>query len=668
MRRLGVWTTILLAGCAAKASPELDEHHPMVAGLVATLMKYQHYEPRDVDDGLSVAWMDSYLETLDPNRMIFLRSDVEEFKRWERDLDDDIRERKPKLQAAEKIYERYQERMAQRINSVQVYLKTDIDLTADEIWRYDRSEAEWPKTDADADALWQKRIKNEIIIRELAEGVDRERSDITETLQNRYTRILRDTASANANDMLELYLGAFTRTFDPHSAYFKPATNEDFEIEISNSLEGIGARLQAEGDYTLVKDIVPGGPAERDGELQPGDKIIAVGQGADEPEDVVGMRLDRVVRLIRGKKNTEVRLTVIPVDDQDTTRVVDITRDKVLLSESDADAKVIEVNGQKLGVIDVPSFYVDNTRRLGVDRYHGVAEDVERLSKELREQDVDGLILDLRGNGGGSLREAVEMAGLFIDKGPMVQVRDRDGETETLSDPAPGLVYEGPMVVLTDPLSASASEIVAGALQDYGRAVVVGAETTHGKGTVQQLLDLDHFFRRLVGGQPEARSGALKLTIQKFYRVSGGSTQNRGVRSDVVLPSGWDGLDVYESDLENALAYDEIAPARYTPVGDLTDVLPTLQQKSAARVAANEDFTELIEQVAQREKDSEEDTISLNLETRRAEQAAEQAADRSDTDDAGIEEETEREPDVTDDFILMEAGAILNDWIALTPS
>lgn len=660
--RLWHLVAVMLAGCSAKASPEFDpdstptlaEHHPMVASLVTTLLRYQHYDPRNIDDALSEAWLEDYLASLDFNRMIFLASDIEEFSRFADALDDDVTSKKPQMEAATFIYARYQERLAERIASAQAALKAPIDLHGSEAWEIDRTEAPWPASAAEADALWRLQVMEQVLLAELA-GTDR--AEILSRLERRYDRNLKDVLSADANDVMEHYLTALTQNFDPHSTYFKPASSDDFDIDISNAVEGIGAQLRTDGMYTTVVRIIPGGPADLDGRLQPGDKIIAVGQGAKEPEDIIDLRIDRVVRQIRGKKGTEVRLTVIPVDavNNSETRVIGLIRDQVALTESDAEKSTLEVGDHTFGVISVPSFYMDSSGRKETDpEYKSAASDTRRLLVELQQEEIDGLILDLRGNGGGSLYEAVELAGLFVTRGPMVQVRDREGNNEVLRDPDGSIVYDGPLVVLTDPLSASASEIVAGAIQDYGRGVVVGAQTTHGKGTVQQIIDLDMFVSRMTGGSSAARSGALKVTTQKFYRVSGGSTQNRGVLSDVVLPSPWDGLDVYESDLDNALPWDEIAPARYSAV-DAIPGLDALKERSAGRVAASEDFQTLLSDLAERERLSEETTISLNIDER-----------RKLIDDHG--EEAEESEEEVNDFILDEAGAILSDIIELSES
>lgn len=664
MRNLRATSTVIIsllaAGCTARAAPELADHHPKVAHLVVNLMEYEHYEPKKIDDDFSAAWLEAYLERLDPAHMIFLQSDVDEFQKYGTQLDDMVRQRKPDLSAGLDIYGRYQDRLAERTAAVERVLSGDIDLHTDDTWVLEDDPQGWPQSAAAADELWRKRITNDVLISELQDeqGIDRSREEIVESIRKRYDRKLKDVQSSGSADMLGAFLSAFSETFDPHSTYFKPADDDNFAINMSNSLEGIGARLKVDGDYTVVEDVIPGGPAALDGELQKGDRIIAVAQGRDKPEDIIGMRLDRVVAQIRGKKGTEVRLTVIPVDEPDQTRIIDITRDEVLLSESDAEGEVIEKDGRRYGLIEVPSFYIDQNRPLPGGGYYGASADVKRLVGELEAQDIDGLILDLRGNGGGSLSEAVAMAGLFIDRGPIVQVRDRDNTTEVLDDPDPSLVYDGPMVVLTDALSASASEIVAGALQDYGRAVVVGAEQTHGKGTVQRVVDLDYFLSQAWG--VKARSGGLKLTIQKFYRVSGGSTQNRGVHSDIVLPSYWDGLDLFESDLDNALAYDEIDAARFRRVGDVSAVLPALREKSAARVAESEPFQELIEYLSEREADQSRSALSLNIDTRRQELKKDsEEEDESPSADAD---------DRSKDFILQEGAAVLGDWITLQGS
>jgi len=636
-----------LVGCMARASTTPEIHHSIIANMVATFLNYQHYAPQKIDDDLSKRWLDTYIDDLDFNRMIFLSSDIEEFKQWSFKLDNDILLREPKLSAATQIYNRYQQRVQERMAAAQQHLTQPIDLSQNMSWEPDRSEAQWPATGAEADELWRLRIMEQVLLGDLQ---DRPREESVEILQRRYERFEREVSGSEAVDIIEYYLGALTHSFDPHSAYFKPATSDNFDIEMSNAVEGIGAQLRTEDEYTVVVAILPGGPADIDGTLQPGDKIAAVAQGNGEPVDIIDMHIDKVVRMIRGEKGTVVRLTVLPADgDYGDIREIPLVRDQVVLTESDASSEVIEVGGHSIGVIEVPSFYVDMVAlSQGDPNYRGVSKDVEKHLVELQQQSVDAVILDLRDNGGGSLTEAVRMTGLFIDRGPVVQIRDKDGRIEVLDDPERGQVYGGPLVVLTSPLSASASEIVAGAIQDYGRGIVIGAETTHGKGTVQQVVDLDRFLGE------EGLAGALKLTTQKFYRASGSSTQQRGVRSDVVLPSPWDGLDVYESDLDNALAWDQINAARYSTLDDISSLLPALQQQSATRVANSEDFQRLQENLQEREERLNETSVSLNINIRRQEIENEESADSSD-------EESEEEGE---DFILLEAASVLNDFLA----
>ncbi len=638
---------LTLAGCSALAELPLDksgETEPAVARLVATLLAQYHYDGRTPDDAIAREWMENYLQNLDFNHVFFLQSDVDAFMALATTLDDDIRSPKPKLDVAKRIYDRYRQRVAERVADANAILDGPIDLTDDESYRFDRKDAPWPRDAAEARELWRKRIEEQFILGALA---GRSEDDTRDLLRKRYHRLLTDVNAAEPMDILERYLTAFTTTFDPHTVYFKPATQDNFDIEMQNSLEGIGASLRTVGEYTVVAGLIPGGPAEKGGELQVNDKIIAVAQGDGEPVDVIDLHIDKVVQQIRGKKGTEVRLTVIPADatDPGETRVVRIIRDKVVLADSDADLTIHEVEGRRYAVIEVPSFYADPSGS-------SASRDVERILRQdmLADGPIEGVILDLRQNGGGSLQEAVNMTGLFIDRGPVVQIRDGGGDVEVLSDRRRGMAWEGPLVVLTSPLSASASEIVAGALQDYGRALVVGSRTTHGKGTVQTLIGLSDMMARF--GRKPPRAGALKLTTQKFYRVNGASTQVKGVMADVVIPSPWDGLDVYEADLDNALPWDTIAPVSYTPVGRLQPLLPELQAASEARVASSEAFQKMAEARAERERLKREKTVSLNLAVREKEKR-EGPTEPNDTEDGQTSKE---------DPVLDEALRVLADY------
>lgn len=641
---------LALGSCSALAE------HPVFGGssgnesgiavVVSGMLSSYHYAGRPVDDAVAAQWVDAYLDGLDYGRMVFLASDVDEFRALAPAMRDDLRSRAPTMAVAHQIHARYVERTRERITAANAILAGPIDLTDDEVFAFDRKGAPWPATAEAANDLWRQRIEEELIrgaIREKPEEATRE------LLRKRYHRLLTDVVSAEPMDVIERYLTALSQVYDPHTAYFKPATHDNFDIEISNSLEGIGASLLTEGEYTVVKELIAGGPAQRGGVLQKEDKIIAVAQGDGEPVDVVDLRIDKVVKLIRGKKGTEVRLTIIPASavDPGETRVVPIVRDTVVLADSNAKFEVKEIGGRKLAVIDVPSFYLD------VRNKRSVSSDVERILKQEMGK-VDGVVLDFRRNGGGSLPEAVALTGLFIKRGPVVQIRERDGSVESLDDRDPSVAWAGPLMVLTSPVSASASEIVAGAIQDYGRGIVVGSKTTHGKGTVQTVIDLSDMMARItrnVGPQ----AGALKLTTQKFYRITGSSTQVRGVEADVVIPSIWDGLDVYEADLDRALPWDEIAGVSFAPLGDAKAAAPALQAKSAARVAKHEGFAEIAEVVAERERLKQSKSVSLVLEKRLAERKREL--------DELAEAPDETKPKPEDDVVLQEALAVMVDWL-----
>ena len=661
-----LWLVSGMLSCCAWGAPETTSRDGSVAGVVALLLEHQHYAPQRVDDELSRRWLAAYLESLDANHMIFLDADVAEFvKRYGTSLDDDIGKTRPRLDAATDIYARYETRMAERLTAARATLAGELRMDTDETWEPDREDAPWPATAAEADDLWRRLVIDQVLRGEL---LDQPRDEVVKRLTKRFDRLEDGTQDVERDDVLEIYLDALTRLFDPHTAYFKPATIDNFDIEVSNAVEGIGARLRYEDDYTIVDDVLAGGPASLDGRLQPGDRITAVAQGDEDFVDIVGMRLDHVVRLIRGKKGTPVRLMIIPVDEpnQSTTRTIALVRDEVLLTESDADMHVLEGADGKIGVIDLPSFYADmEAMSNGDGPWRGATADVSRLLDELKAQEVDGIILDLRDNGGGSLREAVQMAGLFLDKGPVVQVRSGEGRVEVLDDEDAGAAWSGPLLVLTSPLSASASEIVAGAIQDDGRGLIVGAETTHGKGSVQQVLDLDPLMERMYGKSPDgSRAGALKITTQLFYRVSGSSTQNKGVHSDIALPSPWEGLDVYESDLDNALPWHQIAATRYAPAGDLSGLIPELQRRSSTRVSGSEDFTELDALLDRRDEARARKVLSLNLEARRALQEPEEPELPGDEATDPDKEASEADA-LAHDFILQEAAAILRDQISL---
>jgi carboxyl-terminal processing protease len=639
---------LALAGCSALAEHPSQTIEPgtteaRVAHAVGQMLQSYHYNRRDIDDVVAVEWMDAYLESLDYNRSFFLDADIKEFRAAAKTIDDDLRSSEPTLALATTIYQRYQQRVAERVEAAYRILDEGVDLTDHEEYMFDRSEAPWPADKAAADELWRKRIEEQYILGALQK---KDPADTEDLLRKRYHRLRNDISASESMDVLERYLTALTHVYDPHTTYYKPASADNFDIEMANSLEGIGASLRTIGEYTVVMDLIAGGPAERGGELEPKDKIIAVAQGSEEPVDVVDLPIDKVVKLIRGKKGTEVRLTVIPADAEDPseTEVISIVREKVVLADSIASFEIKEVDGKRFAVVDIPSFYVDTKGKQSASR------DLERiLTEEMGE--VDGVILDLRQNGGGSLAEAVRMSGLFINKGPVVQIRELDGSVEAMNDTDPTMAYDGPLMVLTSPFSASASEIVAGVVQDYGRGIIVGSKQTHGKGSVQTVIDLT----RVMGRFAQIRgieAGALKLTMQQFYRVNGHSTQVKGVAADVVIPSPWDGLDIYEGDLDHALPWDAIDGVSHATYGEPSSFAPKLQVASTERVKAHPEFQQMAEDLLEREQRKADKVVSLNLEQRRTELGGDDDNDADEDDDA------------EQDIVLDEALFVMRDYIA----
>jgi carboxyl-terminal processing protease len=494
-------------------------------------------------------------------------------------------------------------------------LGEEFDFSRDETYRFDRREAPWPADTAAADRLWRKRVKNDVLTL-VAAG--KEREEITKTLRKRYERIRNSTFQVNAEDVFQSFMNAYTTAIDPHSAYFSARTSENFDISMRLSLEGIGAVLSADTDYTEVQRVIPGGPAARSGQLHPEDRIIGVAQDeGGEMVDVIGWRLDDVVDLIRGPKGTVVRLEVLPATQgpEGRARIVRLVRDEIKLEEQAASADVIELDGGgRIGVIDVPTFYSDFAAQARGDRnFRSTTRDVRHLISGLQDKGLDGLIIDLRGNGGGSLAEALELTGLFIDRGPIVQTRDSSGRIEINPDPDPGIAYGGPLAVLVDRNSASASEIFAGAIQDYRRGIIIG-EPTFGKGTVQNIVDLNRFVP-----SDDYDYGRLKTTIAQFYRVSGGSNQHKGVVPDIVFPTATTAEDYGERSLDHALPWDQVEPARYVPASAPVDSFTEVRHRHEQRIKRDPMFRVLLEEERLAQENADRTTVSLNLEERKAE-------------------------------------------------
>jgi carboxyl-terminal processing protease len=571
----------------------------------------RHYEKQRLDDALSGKIYDLYLESMDGTRSYFLASDIKEFEQYRFKLDDGLI--KSNLDAPFVMYNRLQQRVTERLSFLLKQLPEKAkayDFSKNEKLSLDREEVEWSKNSEDLDELWRKRLKNSILNLRLA---DKDDNDIYELLSKRYRNQLNRTHLANEDDGFQVYMNSVTHAFDPHTAYFSPRNTENFNINMSLSLQGIGAVLQTEDEHTKVVRLVPAGPAAKAGQLQTADKITGVGQGDEDIVDVIGWRLDEVVDLIRGAKGTTVRLEIIPSEANDLkTQIINIVRDEVKLEEQSAQKEIIEIpkgnKTLKIGVIDIPTFYIDfQGRQEGKKDFKSTTRDVERLVNELKQENVEGIIIDLRNNGGGSLDEALSLTDLFIDRGPVVQVRYSNGYVQVLPEAKnqkPGIVYTGPIAVLTNRLSASASEIFAGAIQDYGRGIIVGGQT-FGKGTVQSVLPLEH--------------GQLKLTQAKFYRVSGDSTQHKGVIPDILFPSLFDKEKIGESALDEALAWDTIRPAGYTSKRDFQQWLPVLRENHQSRIETSPDFIYLNNQKDLMTKLRQRTDISLNEKLRKQE-------------------------------------------------
>lgn len=582
--------------------------------LVCKLVSRHHISHAEIDDVISGMLLDRFIEELDPKKLYFTKSDVDELDRFRTSLDDQVRE--GDCQFAYKTFERYLQRIDERTALAHRLIDAEHDFTIDEEIVTDADAIDWAKTDAEIRERWRKRIKYDLLLLKI-DGTPLK--EARERLHKRYHNIRSMMRQTEKFEMLEIFLSSLTHCFDPHSSYMSPQTWEDFEISMKLELQGIGAALKSEDGYVTVAQIVPGGAAEKDGRLKVGDKIIGVGQGEDdELVDVVEMKLTRVVRMIRGDKGTKVRLQV--KKEAGKIEEYTLTRQVIELKSQEVRGEIIHTHDRiggrdfRIGVINIPSFYRDfRGAQLGLRDFKSTSRDVLRELQKFREKGgVDAVVVDLRTNGGGALTEAIEVTGLFIDEGPVVQVKQHDGSIRAYTDYDSGMAYSGPLVVVCNRLSASASEIFAGAIKDYRRGIVIGDERTHGKGTVQNLMPVS---RDLFRFRKEDDRGKLKLTINQFYRVNGDSTQSRGVESDVVLPSLLDHYDIGESFLDNALPFGRIEAAEYEPT-DLVapEIVAALQKASARRVAADSDFQKTKQQIERFVARKKRKTVSLNEE------------------------------------------------------
>lgn len=630
---------------------------------VVSLLGREHLSTHELDDEISQRAFESFLKTLDPMKVYFYQSDIDAFRHYEDRLDDMAR--RGDISFAYLVFKTFLERIDERVAVIDELLETEHDFTVDEKMVIDRDEVRYATSPEEARERWRKRIKYDLLVL-LADGTDGE--DAIDRLRRRYHSFANRMHQTDGDELLEMYLSSITAAYDPHTSYMSPSTLENFEIMMRLNLEGVGASLQSVDGYTVVKKIIPGGAADRQGELKVEDRVVGVGQGEDgEMVDVVDMKLSDVVDMIRGKRGTIVRLEVTPADST-TRKIIRIERDRIELTDSEAKGKVFEAgrrpdSGQpyKIGVIDLPSFYMDMAgARLGLPDFKSTTRDVRNILDGFREEGVDAVVLDLRRNGGGSLTEAISLTGLFLPEGPVVQVKDSGGRVQPYHNLDPAMAWKGPLVVVVSKFSASASEILAGAIQDYGRGLVVGDYATHGKGTVQSLMDLGQQLFRI----PNAPSmGALKVTMQQFYRPNGDSTQKRGVESDVEIPSLITHLDVAEGDLDFPVAFDRVEPLTFRRFGYVDPaVRELLRRRSEERCAESEDFGKVRDNVARYKEQKARKYVTLNKEKFLAERAElnaerEQQKHLEELNDAASSTEIKR------DFYLDEVLAIAVDFL-----
>ncbi|KAF1717076.1 tail-specific protease [Pseudoxanthomonas yeongjuensis] len=611
-----------LPGASATPTADQSTTSKLVYGLLSD-SRYA-YRPQALDDALSQDIFKRYLEALDGGKQYFTAADIEKFGPYKTELDDAIRS--GELAPAYDIFGVYKQRVGERVAYARALLKQDFDFTGDQRWEYDREKAPWAANAQELDEVWKKSVMNDWLRLKLA---GQKPDEIRKTLDKRYATYQRSVNELKSEDVFQTFLNGYSSAIDPHTDYFTPKTAENFNQSMSLSLEGIGAQLQRQDDMVVIREIIPGGPADMNGKLKAGDRIVAVGQGKSGPiTDVIGWRIDDVVALIRGKKDTQVRLEFIPaasgVDGKHA--LVTITRQKIKLEEQAAKAETITLPAadgepeRRIGVVKLPAFYQDfEGRRKNPNDYTSATRDIAKLLVKFKAENVDGVVMDLRNNGGGSLDEAVELTGLFIDKGPVVQVRESGGRVTVNADTKPGVAWDGPLAVLTNRGSASASEIFAGAIQDYGRGLVIG-ETTFGKGTVQNMVDLDRW-----PANETARFGQVKLTIAQFFRVAGGSTQHKGVVPDIAFPVSVDATEYGESTYDNALPWTKIAAVPHTQYGNFAPLLPKLESLHAARVANNKEFQWWSQDVAEFRAEAAKKYVSLNEAERRAERDKQEA-------------------------------------------
>jgi len=621
---LAQFFTLNTAFAALQLEPRPDQSQ--AAHLSAEVLTRHHYKHMPLDDAMSSAIFDNYLKTLDSEKIFFLQSDIDQFSAARTSLDDAILHEDLRIPYA--IFYRYQQSIEERINYARALLDKGFDFKEQESYQFNRKNAAWAKSENELNDLWRKRVKNDWLRLKLAGKDDK---SIRETLNKRYDKMLSGLSKINGDDVFQYFMNAYTTAIDPHTSYFGRRAAEEFDISMKLSLVGIGAVLQEKDEYTIIRELVAGGPALLSGKFKVGDRIVGVGQGKEGAiVDVMGWRLDDTVAIIRGAEDSVVVLDVLPVDavTDGQHKFISLVRKKISLDKQAAKKSVIEVKEGKvtrrIGVISLPGFYQDFAAHQKGDKdFRSATRDVSRLLEELKKDKVDSVLMDLRNNGGGSLAEAIELTGLFVDKGPVVQQRDSKGNISVENDTQAGRAWDGPLGVLINRASASASEIFAAAIQDYGRGVVIG-EPSFGKGTVQSVINLDQLVKN-----DNAGYGELKMTIAQFFRINGGTTQLRGVTPDISFPALTDSSDFGESSYDNALPWSQIKAADYTPAGDLTAVVPLLKAEHDARISKDKDFQYLSEDIAEANNQQKKNLISLNETERRKERALQEARIKS---------------------------------------
>ncbi|CAM2944974.1 carboxy terminal-processing peptidase [Vibrio rarus] len=581
-------------------TPELQ--HQTAAKRVTSRFTRSHYKQFTLDDAFSSEIFDRYLNMLDFSHNLFTQSEIDGFQQQRVQLDDALKQGDNTI--AFELYNNAMRKRFERYTYALSLLDHEIKFDTDESIELDRSKADWPKNQHDIDELWRKRVKYDALNLALT---DKKWPEIKEILSKRYNNAMKRISQSHSEDVFQTYMNAFARQVDPHTSYLSPRNADTFQAEMNLSLEGIGAVLQMTDDYTVIRSLVTGGPASKSKELNKGDRIIGVGQEGKEVVDVIGWRLDDVVELIKGPKGTKVILQILPEGKNAKSREITIVRDKVRLEDRAVKSEVIEKDGKKFGVLEVPSFYV------------GLSKDTDKLIAQLKEQKVDGILVDLRNNGGGALSEATALSGLFITSGPVVQVRDSYGRINVNSDNDNVISYDGPLTVLINRYSASASEIFAAAMQDYGRAIVLG-ENSFGKGTVQQHRSLNHIYDLF-----DNELGYVQYTIQKFYRINGGSTQNKGVIPDIQYPTPVIPAETGESVEDNALPWDSIPAATYSQFHDESSLIATLTKQHEQRVKQDMEFGFIEQDIVKYQAEKDSNDLSLNMKTRQKESAEREA-------------------------------------------